>query len=262
MNQHRARKRFGQHFLHDPRIIARIIAAIDPRADDRLLEIGPGLGAITAPLMERHGQMDVVEIDRDVIPLLQERCAGLGELRIHNVDALRFSLDQLGQGPWRVVGNLPYNISTPLMFHLFEQIDAITDMHFMLQKEVVDRLAAGPGSPAYGRLGIMTALHCHAEHLFDVPPGAFNPRPRVESSIVRLRPRSEPLCLPEDRETLAGLVRQAFSKRRKTLRNALKGLADGDAMEAADIDPGCRPENLTPEDFARLASRIRATQGQ
>ncbi|MDQ2068772.1 16S rRNA (adenine(1518)-N(6)/adenine(1519)-N(6))-dimethyltransferase RsmA [Natronospira bacteriovora] len=256
MNEHRARKRFGQHFLHDRNIIGRIVDVIDPKPGDRLLEIGPGLGAISGPLMERHGDLDVVEIDRDVIPHLQEKCAGLGELRVHNVDALKFRLDSLGPGPWRVVGNLPYNISTPLMFHLFSQISAITDMHFMLQKEVVDRLVAEPGTSDYGRLGIMSALYCEAEHLFDVPPGAFSPRPKVQSSIVRLRPRATPICPADHQEVLAQLVRQAFSRRRKTLRNALKGLVNADTVEQLGIDPGARPETLPPEAFAKLAERV------
>jgi 16S rRNA (adenine1518-N6/adenine1519-N6)-dimethyltransferase len=256
MKEHHARKRFGQHFLHDRNIISRIVSAVSPKPGERLLEIGPGLGALSAPLMERHGELDVVEIDRDVIPLLQEKCAGLGELRVHNVDALKFRLDSLGPGPWRVVGNLPYNISTPLMFHLFAQIESIVDMHFMLQKEVVDRLVAEPGTSDYGRLGIMSALYCEADYLFPVPPGAFTPRPRVQSAIVRLRPRQAPLCPPAHQGILADLVRQAFSKRRKTLRNALKGSISPETMETLGIDPGCRPETLPPEAFARLAEQV------
>lgn len=253
MTGHRARKRFGQHFLHDPRVIDRILGSIKPEPGDRLLEIGPGLGALTIPLLKRHGTLDAVEIDRDVIAHLSRECEGLGELRIHSLDALKFSLATLGEGPFRVVGNLPYNISTPLMFHLFAQRERIRDMHFMLQKEVVERLVAREGDADYGRLSIMTALFCDATHLFDVPPGAFTPRPRVQSAVVRLTPRREPLCPPEREKELAAIVRQAFSQRRKTLRNALKGRITPATMEALDIDPGARPETLSPEDFARLA---------
>jgi len=254
MTEHRARKRFGQNFLHDPRVIARIVETIKPRPGDQLLEIGPGLGALTRPLLERHGQLDAIEIDRDLIRHLESELAGVGELRIHSADALRVRLSELGGGPFRVIGNLPYNISTPLMFHLFEQREQIVDMHFMLQKEVVDRLVAKPATSEYGRLGIMTAIYCQADPCFDVPPGAFQPRPKVQSSIVRLTPREEPLCPPAHQAALAQLVRQAFSKRRKTLRNGLKGLLDAEAIEGAEIDPGARPETLSPQAFARLAA--------
>lgn len=253
MSQHRARKRFGQHFLHDPRVIRRILDAVDPQPDDTLLEIGPGLGALTGPLLERHGRLHAVEVDRDVIDHLRREIAPLGELDIHERDALRFRLDELGDGPFRVIGNLPYNISTPLLFHLFGQRARIRDMHFMLQKEVVDRMVARDGDPDYGRLSIMTALFCDAAWLFDVPPGAFQPRPRVQSAVVRLTPRETPLCRPDREQPLADLVRQAFSKRRKTLRNALKGMVTPETMESLGIDPKARPETLSPEAFARLA---------
>lgn len=252
---HRARKRFGQHFLHDPRVIERIVRAIDPQPGQTLVEIGPGLGAMTRPLLTATGAIDVIEIDRDVIPELEARCAGGGELRVHQIDALDLSLTDLGPGPFRLVGNLPYNISTPLLFHLLAQGEHIRDMHFMLQKEVVDRLVAQPGSRTYGRLGVMAALSCTAERLFDVPPGAFQPRPRVISSVVRLTPRQPDYPIP-DPQLLADLIRRAFSRRRKTLRNALREVADTEIMVAVDIDPGKRPETLAPEDFARLAEAL------
>lgn len=253
MSQHRARKRFGQHFLHDPRVIDRIVNAVNPQPGDTVLEIGPGLGALTTPLLRRHGRLHAVEVDRDVIDHLRREIAPAGELDIHERDALRFRLDELGAGPFRVVGNLPYNISTPLLFHLFAQRSHIHDMHFMLQKEVVDRMVSREGSADYGRLSIMTALFCDATWLFDVPPGAFTPRPRVQSAVLRLVPRTTPLCRPDCEDRLADIVRQAFSKRRKTLRNALKGLITPETMERLGIDPTARPETLSPDAFSRLA---------
>ena len=250
---HVPRKRFGQHFLHDPGIRARIISAVDPRPGESILEIGPGLGALTAPLLERAGQVTAVELDRDVIQELQTHCAGLGELKIHALDALELDLARLGEGPFRIVGNLPYNISTPLLFHLLAQRSRIRDMHFMLQKEVVQRLDADPGSKTYGRLGVMAALACRTEALFDVAPGAFRPPPRVTSSVVRMVPR-EPEAPVPDPDLLAEIVRRAFSQRRKTLRNSLRGLVDETLLRDQGIDPGARAETLAPEDFARLAA--------
>ena len=186
---HRTRKRFGQHFLHDPAVIQRIVAAINPRADDILVEIGPGEGAITLPLLQATGRLHVIELDRDLIEPLQRQAIEAGELTIYNADALRFDFCQLaGSGSLRVVGNLPYNISTPLLFHLLEQSRCISDMHFMLQKEVVDRLAAEPGSGQYGRLSVMVQYRCEVTPLFTIGPGAFRPPPRVESAFVRMRP--------------------------------------------------------------------------
>jgi 16S rRNA (adenine1518-N6/adenine1519-N6)-dimethyltransferase len=252
---HRPRKRFGQHFLHDRTVVARIVNAIAPRADDTLVEIGPGLGALTLPLLQRAGRLQVVELDRDVIPVLQEACAGHGELQVHQADALRFDFRSLAQdGPLRVVGNLPYNISTPLLFHVLDAADAITDMHFMLQQEVVARMAAGAGDEAYGRLSVMLAARCAVEPLFTVGAGAFTPPPKVVSAVVRLVPWSTPPFAVPDPARFSQLVTQAFSRRRKTLRNALKGLVEPAAIEAAGIDPGVRPETLTPAQFAHLAS--------
>jgi 16S rRNA (adenine1518-N6/adenine1519-N6)-dimethyltransferase len=255
---HKAKKRFGQNFLHDQNIIRGIVAAIHPQPGDRLVEIGPGLGALTAPLLEAAGRLDVVELDRDLIPHLEERFADNGNLHIHHTDALKFDFCSLAEESeqLRVAGNLPYNISTPLIFHLIEQAHCIRDMHFMLQKEVVERLAAAPGGKDYGRLSIMVQYHCRVEKLFNVPPGAFTPSPKVDSAIVRLTPYKEKPVTVHDEKTLSRLVAQAFNQRRKTLRNNLKPLLDSAAIEAMDIDPGRRPETITLEEFARLADRL------
>ena len=251
---HRARKRFGQHFLHDRGIIAKIVRTIGAKSGERVVEIGPGLGALTAPLLEALGRLEVIELDRDVIPLLRERCAGLGDLVVHEGDALRFDFSTLaGNAPIRLVGNLPYNISTPLLFHLLDHAAVIEDMHFMLQKEVVDRMAAHAGDDAYGRLSVMLAHRCAVEPLFTIGPGAFTPPPKVDSAIVRLVPHREaPFPLP-DPARFAAIVNQAFSRRRKTLRNALQGLVTADEIAAAGLDPSARPETVPPEAFARLA---------
>ncbi len=253
---HRARKRFGQHFLHDPRVIARIVAAIAPEPGERLVEIGPGLGALTLPLLERAGRLEVVELDRDVIPRLAERAAGRGELVIHEADALSFDFGALRAGgpKLRLCGNLPYNISTPLLFHLLESEAAIADMTFMLQKEVVARMAASPSTKAYGRLTVMLAVHCAVERLFDVGPGAFRPPPRVDSAIVRLVPHAAAPFTVADPARFAAVVAAAFGQRRKTLRNALAGLVDPAGFAAAGVDPGRRAETLAPREFAGLAA--------
>jgi len=253
---HRARKRFGQHFLHDPGVIARIVAAIDPRPGEHVVEIGPGLGALTLPLLERVGRLEAVEIDRDVIPRLAERARGHGELLIHEADALDFDFGALrGTGPaLRLCGNLPYNISTPLLFHLLESHAAIADMHFMLQKEVVARMAASPSSKAYGRLTVMLAVHCTVERLFDVGSGAFRPPPRVDSAIVRLVPHARAPFPVGDPARFGAVVAAAFGQRRKTLRNALAGLVAPAGFARAGVDPGRRAETLEPREFARLAA--------
>ncbi len=252
--EHRPRKRFGQHFLHDSNIIAKLVRTIAPVSTDRLVEIGPGLGALTLPLLEAAGRLQVVELDRDVIPILKESCAALGELTVHEADALKFDFRTLAtDGPIRLVGNLPYNISTPLLFHLLDQSEVIVDMHFMLQKEVVERMAAGAGDEAYGRLSVMLAARCSVEPLFTIGPGAFKPPPKVDSAVVRLVPwQTAPFPIP-DPERFARIVNQAFSRRRKTLRNALKGLVDSDQMETAGVDPSVRPETLSPAEFGKLA---------
>jgi 16S rRNA (adenine1518-N6/adenine1519-N6)-dimethyltransferase len=255
---HRPRKRFGQHFLHDPQVRDRILAAIDPQPGDCVVEIGPGLGVLTCPLLQRLGELDVVEIDRDLIPELQQRCGDLGELRVHCADALRFDFETLATAPrtLRIVGNLPYNISTPLLFHLLEVLPSIRDLHFMLQQEVVERITASPGGKDYGRLSIMLQYHCEAEYLFHVGRGAFRPPPQVESAVLRLRPRAAPPVALHDPAGFSTLVQTAFSHRRKTLRNALRGLASADAIIRAGIDPTLRPEQLGVEDYARLSNAL------
>jgi 16S rRNA (adenine1518-N6/adenine1519-N6)-dimethyltransferase len=256
----RPKKRYGQHFLHDPGTIDRIVRAIAPRPGDRLVEIGPGRGAISAALLAAAGALDVIEIDADVVPALIRRCEGHGELRVHRADALEFDLRALrGNGvKLRLAGNLPYNVSTPLLFRLLEQLDVIADMHFMLQKEVVARMAARPGTSDYGRLTVMLAPLVRVRPLFDIGAGAFSPPPRVQSTFFALEPLAEPPFPIGDRAAFARVVAAAFSQRRKTLRNSLRGLLDRDAIEAAGIDPGARPETLPPAAFAALAARTRS----
>jgi 16S rRNA (adenine1518-N6/adenine1519-N6)-dimethyltransferase len=251
-----ARKRFGQHFLHDPGVIARIVAAIDPQPGERLVEIGPGPGALTLPLLERVGRLEVVELDRDVIPVLVARAQGRGELVVHSADALEFDFRALAGagGKLRLCGNLPYNISTPLLFHLLDAADAIADMHFMLQKEVVARMAAVPDNKEYGRLTVMLAARCRVQRLLDVGPGAFHPPPRVHSALVRLVPHAEPPFAVGDAARFAAVVAAAFGQRRKTLRNSLAAVVDAAGFEACGIDAGRRAETLSPAEFARLAA--------
>ena len=256
---HKARKRFGQNFLNDQGIIDNIVSAISPRADDLLVEIGPGLGAITGELIERLDQLHVVELDKDLIPFLIAKFEHTKKLNIHQADALKFDFSSLVQDTGRklrVVGNLPYNISTPLIFHLIEQAKHIQDMHFMLQKEVVDRLAAGVGDKAYGRLGIMVQYDCRVEPLFEVPPESFNPPPKVDSAIVRLVPHRERPVTTSDPALLRQVVAQAFSMRRKTLRNALKNLASAEQLEAAGVPPGNRPEQVSLAEYVAITERL------
>lgn len=253
------KKNLGQHFLTDRGIIEHIVHAVDPRPGDNLVEIGPGQGAITFPLLKKHGRLTVIEFDRDLITPLSEAAHGIGELTIVHKDVLQVDFDKLaGEGRIRLVGNLPYNISTPLLFHLLEQRDAIEDMHFMLQREVVERMCAEPGTKQYGRLTVMLAASCRVQSLFSVGPGAFRPPPRVQSAVVRLLPWRSPPFEMGDPGAFAMLVRQAFSMRRKTLKNALRGRLSEADIEAAGIDPGCRAETLEPAAFAALARRIPA----
>jgi 16S rRNA (adenine1518-N6/adenine1519-N6)-dimethyltransferase len=254
---HRPRKRFGQNFLHDPVVIGKIVSAVHPTRHDRLVEIGPGQGAITAPILAAAGKLSVVELDRDLIGPLQTRCAEFGKLVIHNADALSFDYCQLaGDAPLRVIGNLPYNISTPLLFYLLEQHRCIKDMHFMLQKEVVERMAAGPGSRQYGRLSIMLQYRCRVTHLFSIGPEAFNPPPKVESAFVRLEPFDQPPVQVADEVLFENLVKQAFSQRRKTLRNTLRDMLDAETITVLGIDPSARAETLAIQDFAVLANHL------
>ena len=253
---HRPRKRFGQHFLRDPSVLERIVAAIRPVPGDHLVEIGPGLGALTRPLLVAVGELDAVELDRDLLEPLRLQCVDIGRLRLHHADALKFDFAALrGTGPrLRVVGNLPYNISTPLLFHLLNQASHLRDLHFMLQQDVVERMAAGPGEEAYGRLSVMLQYRCHVEPLFTVGPEAFRPPPKVRSAVVRLVPRETLPVAVRDERLFAEVVRRAFAQRRKTLRNALRGWLDIAQIEAAGVNPGARPETLDLAAFAALSA--------
>jgi 16S rRNA (adenine1518-N6/adenine1519-N6)-dimethyltransferase len=250
---HAPRKRFGQHFLHDPAVVERIVAAVAPAPDDAVVEIGPGLGALTAPLLARLGRLQVVEIDRDLAARLRAGHAP-ERLVVHEADALEFDFGALGPG-LRVVGNLPYNVSTPLLFRLERCAASLRDLHFMLQKEVVDRMVAPPGGAAYGRLSVTLQRRFAMTRLFDVGAGAFRPPPKVTSAVVRLVPRAHVADVDEQR--FADIVRAAFTKRRKTLRNALAGVVAPEAIAAAGIDSGLRPEALGVAEYERLARYAR-----
>jgi 16S rRNA (adenine1518-N6/adenine1519-N6)-dimethyltransferase len=255
-----ARKRFGQHFLHEQGVIDRIVSLVGPRADDALVEIGPGQGALTTPLLDRVERLSVIEIDRDLLAKLDRRAAADPRLDVIAGDALRIDYAALAQrrgGALRLVGNLPYNISSPLLFALLASTAPIADMYFMLQKEVVDRMTAEPGGRDYGRLTVSVAARARAEALFDVGPGAFNPPPKVMSSVVRITPRAPAFAI-DDARLFDALVRAAFSQRRKTLRNAVRAYLSADDIQACDIDPMLRPERLAAADFARLANRAAA----
>lgn len=257
---HKARKRFGQNFLVDQSVINNIVRAIRPRPDDRLVEIGPGQGALTAPLLEGCEQLQVIELDRDLIPTLLAQFAKYPQFKIHQADALKFDFGALiqAQEKLRIVGNLPYNISTPLLFHLLEYEHCIQDMHFMLQKEVVLRLAAQPGDKNYGRLSVMAQYYCDISYLFDVPPESFRPAPKVDSAIVRLIPHLNKPAVAKDIQHLEQLVAAAFQQRRKTLRNALKNYAlEIEARKTRiAIDFSLRAENLALSDYVNLSNRL------
>ncbi|MBS3803976.1 MAG: 16S rRNA (adenine(1518)-N(6)/adenine(1519)-N(6))-dimethyltransferase RsmA [Oleiphilaceae bacterium] len=254
---HQARKRFGQNFLQDPGVIERIVRSISPKPDDAMVEIGPGLGALTEEILNTNPRLDVIELDRDLVPVLRTKFFNYPNLKIHQADALSFDFRTLvTDRPLRILGNLPYNISTPLIFHLLEQADAVQDMHFMLQKEVVQRMAAVPGDKNYGRLGIMTQYFCKVQPLFEVGPGAFRPSPKVDSAIVRLVPHEALPCPAKDLATLQSVVRTAFNARRKTLRKALAGLTSVEELQALGIDDGLRPENLTLAQYVAIADAL------
>ena len=270
---HVPRKRFGQHFLHDQGILRRIVEAIAPQPGDRLVEIGPGEGALTLPLLRAARHMTAIELDRDLIVSLGERAAAVGDLTIIGADVLTVDFTALAGGDarigpsrpsmasgtlalLRIVGNLPYNISTPILFHCLDHAPAIRDMHFMLQKEVVDRMAAPPGSKTYGRLSVMLQLRCTVDPLFKVPPGAFRPPPKVDSAIVRLTPLPSQALPDADSGMIDRLVRAAFGQRRKTLSNALRNLATAKQIDAAGIDPRARAEQLAPSAFVALAQTL------
>jgi 16S rRNA (adenine1518-N6/adenine1519-N6)-dimethyltransferase len=257
MHAHVPRKRFGQHFLHEQGILRKIVQAIEPTRGDNIVEIGPGEGALTLPLLRELGHMTVIELDRDLVPRLEAAAEGVGTLDIVNADVLTVDFSALAKaGPLRVVGNLPYNISSPILFHCIEHIDAIRDMHFMLQKEVVDRMAAAPGSKVYGRLSVMLQLVCRVDPLLSVPPGAFRPPPKVDSAVVRLTPRAPSERAFGNAALVARVVKAAFGQRRKTLSNALGEVTSADVIRAAGIDPRTRAEQLAPDAFVRLAATI------
>ncbi|MGH8202169.1 MAG: 16S rRNA (adenine(1518)-N(6)/adenine(1519)-N(6))-dimethyltransferase RsmA [Steroidobacteraceae bacterium] len=259
----RPRKRFGQHFLHDPAVIERIAAAIAPQSGDAVVEIGPGRGALTGRLLASDcGSLDAIEIDRDLAALLRAEWGNDARFHLHNEDALQFDFGALGRHRGcrlRVVGNLPYNISTPLLFHLLQSVSEIHDLHVMLQREVIARMAAQPGDRAYGRLTVMLAPWVRVERLFDVGPGAFRPPPQVWSAVARLEVRTGPafpLC-----PAFAAVVAAAFSHRRKTLRNALRGLATAEQIEASGADPSARPETISPALFNAIAGKVKLPSG-
>ena len=252
-----ARKRFGQNFLTDPLLVQRIVDTINPAPGDLILEIGPGRAAISQPLAESGAELHLLEIDRDLAARLQTRFDPDYRVRVHTGDALKTDFSELAGGrPFRLVGNLPYNISTPLLFHILEWNHLVIDMHFMLQQEVVRRMAASPGGKAWGRLSVMCQYHCAVTPLFAVPPEAFTPAPRVHSMFVRLVPHDRPQVTINDMAAFERLVSRAFSMRRKTLRNSLRGMLDSGSIEAAGIDPGLRPEALGLKQFAALSEQL------
>ncbi len=255
---HQARKRFGQNFLVDQGVINRLVRCIGAKPSDNLVEIGPGQGALTEPLLACCPSLQVVEVDRDLVKLLTAKFGAYPQLVIHQADALKFDFASLAAAGsrLRVVGNLPYNISTPLLFHLLGFHGLVEDMHFMLQKEVVERMAAKHNEKAYGRLSVMCQYYCEVESLFEVPPESFRPAPKVDSAIVRLVPHKQPKLVARDPALLSKVVNTAFQQRRKTLRNALKSLLDAKSLDGLDLDTGQRPENLSLAQYVRLADYL------
>ena len=274
-----AKKSLGQHFLHERGVIDKLLLAIAPQPGDRIVEIGPGQGALTFPLLQRHGALTAIEFDRDLLAPLTAQAPAHGALRLIHSDVLAVDLsalaaelaadrgavpDQDGKddGRIRLVGNLPYNLSSPILFHALDHAAAVRDMHFMLQKEVVDRMAAEPGGKVYGRLSVMLQAYCRVSALFKVPPGAFRPPPKVDSAVVRLVPRAPQEIGIDDARIFAAVVRDAFGQRRKTLRNALSAQCDEHQIAAAGIDPQQRAERLSVADFVRLANTVAAARSQ
>ena len=251
---HTARKRFGQNFLHDTGIIHAIIQAINPQLDDIVVEIGPGLGALTKPLSGCLKHLHVIESDRDMIEYLKNQPLA-DKLAIHSGDVLSFDFAQI-KGIKKVVGNLPYNISTPLLFHLSQYADEISEMHFMLQKEVVERICAEPNSKNYGRLSVALQYFFDAEKIIDVPPTAFDPAPKVDSAVVRMITHTGRIGIAQDFAHFSQLLTQSFAMRRKTIHNNLKGLAEDDDLLAVGIEPSVRPENITPQQFVALSNYL------
>ncbi|HEY0922770.1 16S rRNA (adenine(1518)-N(6)/adenine(1519)-N(6))-dimethyltransferase RsmA [Rheinheimera pacifica] len=252
---HRARKRFGQNFLHDPQVIGRIVKAIAPKPNDLLVEIGPGLGALTEPVAEAAGHLTVIELDRDLAERLVQHPTLADKLTVHQADAMKFDFTALVQEgkKLKIFGNLPYNISTPLLFHLFQYADFIENMHFMLQKEVVQRMTAIHGSKAFGRLSVMTQYYCEAMPVVEVGPGAFKPAPKVDSAVVRLLPRAVAERAAVPAEVLNRVCLEAFNQRRKTIRNCFSNFASAEQLEQLGLNPGLRPEQLAVADFVRVA---------
>ncbi|MGY0505974.1 16S rRNA (adenine(1518)-N(6)/adenine(1519)-N(6))-dimethyltransferase RsmA [Luteimonas sp. e5] len=253
-----AKKHLGQNFLHDRDVIERILLALAPAPGERIVEIGPGQGALTLPLLQRHGTLTAIEFDRDLFAPLRAAAAAQGsELRLIESDVLKVDFSALAEelgGPIRLLGNLPYNLSSPILFHALEHAAAIIDMHFMLQQEVVERMAASEGSKVYGRLSVMLQAYCRVTPLIHVPPAAFRPAPKVDSMVVRLVPRPAAEIEVNDRAEFAAVVRAAFGQRRKTLHNALNGLRDDEAIRAAGLQPGMRAEQVPVAGFMRLAN--------
>ena len=263
---HRARKRFGQNFLTDPNAIDLCLASFNAKPGQHIIEIGPGLGALTVQLMSRLGKLEVIELDRNIVPKLKKSCAAFCEhpddLTIYNEDVLRFDFDRLytDERPLRIIGNLPYNISTPLIFRLLGNAGMIQDMYFMLQKEVVDRMVAAPGNKQYGRLGIMVQYYCKVERLFDVDASAFSPPPKVQSAFVQLLPYKKLPLKAVDENLFARVVTQAFSLRRKTLRNCLKEMINDEALQSLGIDPSNRAEQLAIADFISISNYLASVE--
>lgn len=259
-----AKKHLGQNFLHDTRVIDNIVLAIAPQPGDVIVEIGPGQGALTFPLLKKHGEVTAIEFDRDLHAPLQAAARAHGNLHLIAGDVLGVDFSALAaqrsdaHGQIRLAGNLPYNLSSPILFHALDHASAIRDMHFMLQKEVVERMAAGPGSKVYGRLSVMLQAYCSVTPLFIVPPGAFRPAPKVDSAVVRLVPKPRDKVAVADHPTFASVVRAAFGQRRKTLRNALSTVADSAAIEAAGLRPDARAEQIEVAGFVRLANQLAA----
>ena len=251
----RHKKFLGQHFLHDPKILERIVGFISPQPSDHLVEVGPGEGALTSRLLPLVHSMDVIEIDRDVIPKLKNNCKNSETLRVYMGDVLRVAFTQFSP-PLRLVGNLPYNISTPLLFKAVENIALIKDMHFMLQKEVAERIVAPPGSKTYGRLSIMLQYYCEVELLLHVGPGVFSPPPKVDSAFIRLIPRKCFSVVAEDEGLFREVVRSAFCQRRKIISNSLKKYITASQLKELGIDPMSRPEQLSVDEFVRIGNKI------
>lgn len=259
MAKHRARKRFGQHFLNDQNVVRRIVNSINPKREQTIIEIGPGKGALTKPLLEHLDTLHVIELDRDLAQALSEKYEAdkykaEKKIIIHCLDALTYDFRELGHQHLRIVGNLPYNISTPLLFHLLEYHQYIDDMLFMLQEEIIDRICASPGSKDYGRLSVMVQAHCHTEKLFTVDPSAFSPPPKVISAIIKLKPNKVNLNQILDYQSFAHIVKQAFSQRRKTLKNCLKGVLDENQIINLGIAPEVRAETLSTDNFIQMAN--------